>query len=179
MDEETKYRVEDPGQVDDEQPSIMKPLPPAPKAHRERRKRPVPIIKFLGVTMKETSRDNLLFIMVPLLVGLMDANIYSWIIVGILEESSIYMFVLPLFAAIPVGLLMPNIGRAIGGAILASIFFATFVVAFFIAPGFYSQSGNIGDFLMSAAVVTMVYVVFVSLASLLGSIVGMLLREFL
>jgi len=179
MDEETKYRVEDPDQVEDELPGIMKPLPPAPEAHRGRRKRPVPIIKFLGVTMKETSRDNLLFIIVPLLVALMDANVYSWIIVAVLEESSIYMFLIPLLAAIPVGLLMPNTGKAIGGALLATIFFGVFVVAFLVAPGFYSQSGYIGDFFTSAAVVTTVYVFFVLPASLLGSVVGLLLREFL
>ena len=104
MDEETKYRVEDPDQVEDEQPGIMKPLPPAPEARRGKGKRSVPMVKFLRVTMKETSRDNLPFIMVPLLVGLMDANIYSWIVISVLEESSTYMFILPLFAAIPVGL---------------------------------------------------------------------------
>jgi len=179
MNEETKYRVEDPDQVEDELPGIMKPLPPTPEARRGRRKRPVPIVKFLGVTMKETSRDNLLFIMVPLLVGLMDANVYSWIIVMVLEESSIYMFLIPLFAAIPVGLLMPNTGKAIGGALLACIFFAIFTVAFLVAPGFYSPSGDIFYYFMSAIVVTTVYGFFVLLASLLGSIIGMLLREFL
>jgi len=178
MDEETKYRVEDPYQVEDEQPGIMKPLPPGPEVHRKRGKRPAPMVKFLGVTMKETSRDNLLLIMVPLLVGLMDANIYSWIIVSVLEESLIYMLVIPLLAAIPVGLLIPSAGKAIGGALLASLFFAVFLVMFLVSPGFYSQSGNIGDFFMSAAIITSVYVFLVVLSSLLGSVIGMLLREF-
>lgn len=178
MDEETKYRVEDPSQDEDDLPGIMKPLPQAPETRRDRRKRPVPIVKFLGMTMKETSRDNLLFIMVPLLVGLIDANIFSWIIVSILEESSIYMFLLPLFAAIPVGLVMPNTGRTIGGALLVSLFFAIFIVAFLIAPNVLLQAGEIGYYFMNALIVTSVYIIFVSLASLLGSIVGMLLREF-
>lgn len=178
MDEEAKYRVEDPSQHEDDLPGIMKPLPQTPETRRDRRKRPVPIVKFLGMTMKETSRDNLLFIMVPLLVGLIDANIFSWIIVSILEESSVYMFLLPLFAAIPVGLMMPNTGRAIGGAILVSVFFAIFIVAFLIAPVVFSQSGNIGYYFMNALIVTSVYIIFVSLSSLLGSIAGMLLREF-
>ena len=178
MDEETKYRVEDPSQDEDDRPGIMKPLPQAPESRRDRKKRPVPIVTLLGMTMKETSRDNLLFIIVPLLVGLIDANIFSWIIVSILEESSIYMFLLPLFAAIPVGLIMPNTERAIGGALLVSVFFAIFIVAFLMAPGLYSQSGDIGYYFMSALVVTSVYIIFVSLSSLLGSIAGMLLREF-
>jgi len=178
MDEETKYRVEDPNQVDDDLPGIMKPLPQAPESRRDRRKRSRPMVKFLGVTMKETSRDNLLFIMVPLLVGLIDANIYSWIIVGLLEESTIYMLIIPLFAAILVGLLMPNARKALGGAILASFFFAMFLMVFLVSPGFYSQSGSIGEFFMSAAVITAVYVFLVVLSSLLGSIIGMLLREF-
>jgi len=178
MDEETKFRVEDPDQVEDELPGIMKPLPPAPETRRDRRKRSGPMVKFLGVTMKETSRDNLLFIMVPLLVGLIDANIYSWIIVGLLEESTIYMLIIPLFAAIPVGLLMQSAGKAIGGAILASFFFAMFLMVFLVSPGFYSQSGSIGEFFMSAAIITAVYVFLVVLSSLLGSIIGMLLREF-
>ncbi len=179
MDEETKYRVEDPDQVEDELPGIMKPLPPGPQAHRKRGKRPVPMVKFLGVTMKETSRDNLLLIMVPLLVALIDANVFSWIIVGILEESSIYMFVIPLFAAIPVGLLMANTGRTIGGAVLVSIFFAVLIVGFIVIPSFFLQPASLADFFISATVVASVYVLFVFLASLLGSIVGMLLREFL
>ena len=130
MEEETKYRVEDPDQVEDEMPGIMKPLPSGPETRRKRGKRPVPIVKFFGVTMKETNRDNLLLIMIPLLVALIDANIFSWIIVGILEESSVYMFVIPLFAAIPVGLLMANTGRAIGGAVLTAIFFTVLIVGF-------------------------------------------------
>ncbi len=178
MDEETKYRVEDPDQVEDEQPGIMKPLPPAPEARRGKGKRSVPMVKFLRVTMKETSRDNLLFIMVPLLVGLMDANIYSWIVISVLKESSTYMFILPLFAAIPVGLLMPTAGRAIGGAILAAIFFAIFIMVFLVAPGFFIQSVDIGDFFISAGVLTSIYILFVTFSSLLGSIIGMLLREF-
>lgn len=178
MDEETKYRVEEPSQDEDDRPGIMKPLPQAPESRRDRKKRPVPIVTFLGMTMKETSRDNLLFIIVPLLVGLIDANIFSWIIVSILEESSIYMFLLPLFAAIPVGLMMPNTGRTLGGALLVPVFFGIFIVAFLIAPSIYSQSGDIGYYIMNALVVTSVYLIFVTLSSLLGSIAGMLLREF-
>ena len=88
------------------------------------------------------------------------------------------MFLLPLFAAIPVGLIMPNTGRAIGGAILVSVFFALFIVAFLIAPVVFSQSANIGYYFMNALIVTSVYIIFVSLSSLLGSIAGVLLREF-
>ncbi|MCK4740246.1 MAG: hypothetical protein KAT22_01775 [Candidatus Thorarchaeota archaeon] len=178
MDEDTKYRVEDPDQDEDAQPGIMKPLPPAPEARRRGKKRPVPMVQFLGKTMKETSRDNLLFIVVPLLVGLMDANIYSWIVISVLEQSSIYLIVLPVLAAIPIGLLMPSAGRAIGGSLLTVIFFAIFIMAFLVAPGFYTQSGDISEFLMSAALLTTVYIFMVAFASLLGSIVGMLLREF-
>ena len=179
MDEETKYRVEDPDQVEDEMPGIMKPLPSSPETRRKRGKRPVPIVKFFGVTMKETSRDNLLLIMIPLLVALIDANVFSWIIVGILEESSVYMFVIPLFAAIPVGLLMANTGRTIGGAVLTAIFFAVLIVGFIVIPSSFLQPASLADFLLSATVVASVYVLFVFLASLLGSIAGMLLREFL
>ena len=178
MDEDTKYRVEDPDQDEDAQPGIMKPLPPVPEASRRGKKRAVPMTKFLGMTMKETIRDNLLFVMVPLLVGLMDANIYSWIVISVLEQSSIYMIVLPALAAIPIGLLMPSAGRSIGGALLTVVFFAIFIMAFLVAPGFYTQSGDISEFLMSAALLTSVYIFLVAFSSLLGSIVGMLLREF-
>ena len=178
MNEGTKYRVEDPDQDEDAQPGIMKPLPSDPEAHSGGRKRSGPMVKFLGMTMKETRRDNLLFIMVPLLVGLMDANIYSWIVVSILEESSIYMLALPILAAIPVGLLIPSAGKAIGGALLTSVFFAIFIMAFLVAPGVYTQSVAIGEFFMSAAFLTSVYIFFVAFASLLGSIIGILLREF-
>jgi hypothetical protein len=140
MDEDTKYRVEDPDQDEDAQPGIMKPLPPAPEARRRGKKRPVPMVQF--------------------------------------EQSSIYLIVLPVLAAIPIGLLMPSAGRAIGGALLTVIFFAIFIMAFLLTPGLSTQPGDISEFLMSAALLTMVYIFMVAFASLLGSIVGMLLREF-
>jgi len=177
MAEESKYRVETP--EEDEEPEkkgFLRPLPSAPA--------PVssdgsgPITNFLGITMREKVRDIIVLLLIPALVAIIDVNIYSNVMIGNLPDSTIYLFVLPALAAIPVGLTAGHTSHALIGAIITSLFFAITFLIFLMSPGIVAPEIGIGAFFISGMVLTSIYVLFIVLASMLGSLFGSLLREF-
>ncbi len=179
MDEESKYRTEEPSEtIEEEKTGFLRPLPQAPT--------PVessgpgrPITSFLGITMLQRTRDRIVLLFIPMLVALFDANIFSLVIIQTLEESTIYMFVLPMLAAILIGLSTGHTAHSIFGGIFAAVFFFVFFMLFLISPGFAAPDVGPGEFFTSGLVVSSIYFLFVIIASLLGSIIGTLIREFL
>ncbi len=178
MDEE-QYRVED-KEEEDTDSVFLRPLPTA-EAHQEVaivKGKKVPIVNFLGMRVREDRRDLIVVLLMPMLVGIVDATIFSAIAIMQLPDSATYMFFIPALIAIPIGLTVPHAGRALIGAILATAFFALFFNLFLISPAFISSSFDIGSFIFSGLVITSVYILFVSLASLLGTLGGLAIREF-
>ncbi|MHA1904637.1 MAG: hypothetical protein ACXADL_01760 [Candidatus Thorarchaeota archaeon] len=179
MDEESQYRTEEPSEVkEEERTGFLRPLPQAP--------RPVkssgpggPITSFLGLTMLERTRDRIVLIFIPMLVAIFDANIFGLVVIDALEESTIYMFVLPMLAAILIGLSTGHTAHSLFGGLLASVYFIVFFMLFLISPGFAAPDVGPGEFFTSGMVVSSIYFLFVVVASLLGSIIGTLMREFL
>ena len=179
MDEESKYRTEEPTETEEEEKKgFLRPLPQAP--------RPVdssgpggPVTTLLGITMLERTRDRIVLIFIPMLVALIDANIFGLVVIDALEESTIYMFVLPMLAAILIGLSTGHTAHSLFGGIFAAVFFVIFFMLFLISPGFAAPDVGPGEFFASGLVVSFIYFLFVIVASLLGSIIGTLIREFL
>lgn len=171
MDDDETYRLEEADERE-QRTGISKPLPEAPT------KKGKPIVNFLGISMEENRRDLLVFVITPIIVGLADAAIFARITTGTIAQSQVFIFVLPMFAAIPVGLLLPRAGRALIGGFLSAIYFAILFVLFLISPAFYDPTSGIGSFFISAVAITAGYFFFVSMASLLGVFIGLLLREF-
>jgi hypothetical protein len=174
MEEETKYRVEDP-EEDKEKPGIMKPLPDPSRGDIPGRK--VPIVKFLGITMRESRRDLLVLLLIPLLVAIIDANIYALVVIDVLEDTAFYVFTIPALAAIPIGLIIPQTGRALLGAFMAGVFFVVVFLLFLTSPSFMTST-PFGDFFISGMIISMIYLLFVIFASLIGTLVGIIIREF-
>ncbi|MHA1481186.1 MAG: hypothetical protein ACTSQZ_07175, partial [Candidatus Thorarchaeota archaeon] len=177
MAEETKYRVETP--EDDEEPEkkgFLRPLPSAPKSVASDGSSPM--TTFLGITMREKVRDVIVLLLIPALVAIIDVNIYASVMIGTLPDSTIYLFAVPVIAAIPVGLTAGNTSQALIGALITSVFFSITLLLFLIGPGIISPEIEIGSFFISGMVLTSIYVLMIILASLLGSLVGALAREF-
>ncbi|MHA1576935.1 MAG: hypothetical protein ACTSU3_06205 [Candidatus Thorarchaeota archaeon] len=178
MAEESKYRVETP--EEDEEPErkgFLRPLPPSSPA-------PVssdgsgPMTTFLGIPMREKVRDMLVLLLIPAVVAIIDVNIYASVMIGNLPDSTIYLFVIPALAAIPVGLTAGHTSQALIGAIITTIFFAIILLVFLVSPGIVAPEIGIGTFFVSGMTLTAIYVLFIILASMLGTLVGALLREF-
>jgi len=177
MAEESKYRVETPEEDEEtEKKGFLRPLPSAPA--------PVasdgsgPITTFLGITMREKVRDMLVLLLIPALVAIIDVNIYASVVIGVLPDSTIYLFVLPALAAITVGLTAGQTSQALIGAIITTVFFAIILLIFLVSPGIVAPEIGIGAFFISGMVLTAIYVLFIMLASMLGALFGSLLREF-
>jgi hypothetical protein len=171
MDEEEKYRLEE---ADEEKPKtgIAKPLPQKPKRGGKA------IVNFLGFSIAENRRDMIVFIITPIITALVDAAIYARITTDMLPDSQIYIFAIPMLAAIPIGLLLHRAGRALIGGFLSAVYFAIIYILFLVSPAFYDPNTGVGDFFISAGAITAGYFFFVTMASLLGAFVGLLLREF-
>ncbi|MFW9907833.1 MAG: hypothetical protein ACFFEF_04600 [Candidatus Thorarchaeota archaeon] len=178
MNEETKYRVETPDEDEQtEKKGFLRPLPQV--AEKQSKTGPGgPVTKILGLTMLEKRKDILVLILMPLLAALIDANIFGMIIIHTLPESTIYMFLIPMFASIPIGLMAGRTSHALFGGILAGFFFVLVFLLFLITPAFIAPDLLIGEFFFSGLVISSVYFLFVVFASLLGSLVGAVAREF-
>ena len=177
MDEESKYRIESDDDDETEKKGFFRPLPSVEEKVTIKGKSG-PVTTFLGITMLEKYRDLIVFLLIPALVALIDANIYSMVMLHTLEESMIYLFVIPAIAAIPIGLTAGQTGHALLSGIVTAFFFAVFFMLYLISPGIAAPEIGIGTFFISGGVVTAVYFLFVIMASLLGSLVGALVREF-
>ena len=174
MEEETKYRVEAP-EEDEEKPGILKPLPDGSRQVTAGRK--VPMVNFLGVTMRESHRDVLVLLLIPFLVAVIDANIYAMVVIDVLEDTALYMFTIPALAAIPIGLIIPQTGRALLGAFMTGVFFVIVFLVFLTSPVSLTDI-SFGDFFISGLIISMIYLLFVIFASLLGTLGGIIIREF-
>ncbi|MHA1929211.1 MAG: hypothetical protein ACTSV2_11615 [Candidatus Thorarchaeota archaeon] len=178
MDEETKYRVESDDDEETEKKGFFRPLPEAETETRGKGKTGA-MTTFLGISMLEKNRDLIILILIPAIVGLIDANIYSLVMMHKLTDSTIFLFVLPALAAIPIGLTAGQTSHALISGMITAVFFMVFFMLFVISPSFIAPENVIGDFFVSGIVVTSVYFLFVILASLLGALLGALVREFL
>jgi hypothetical protein len=175
MDEESRYRTEKPSE-DEEKPKVgfLSPLPEAPVKMKGKGA----ITKFLGITMHEDKRDLLVLILIPLFVAIIDANIYALVIIDALPDSAFYLFVVPFIATIPVGLTAGKTAHGLIGGVITSIFFVVVLMLFLISPALVAENAPLGEFFISGMVVASVYFLFVIFASLLGSLIGALIREF-
>ncbi len=178
MDEETKYRVESEDDDEAEKKGFFRPLPEAETESREKSKSGA-MTTFLGISMLEKNRDFIILLLIPLIVGLVDANIYSLVMMHKLSNSTFFLFIIPAIAAIPIGLTAGQTSHALLGGMITAGFFVVFFMLFVISPAFIAPENVIGTFFFSGLVVTSVYFLFVILASLLGTLVGALVREFL
>lgn len=178
MNEETKYRVESPEEEEQqEKKGFFRPLPESTDKIQFKGGKGA-ITKLLGITMYERNRDRLILLLLPMFGGIIDAYIYGLIVIDFLPAEATYMFILPLLSAIPVGLMAGKTSHALIGGILKGIFFVIFLMWYLISPAFIAPDVPIGEFFVSGMLVSVVYFLFVVFASLLGSLIGGLAREF-
>lgn len=179
MTDEEKYRTEEPDEEPEEKKGFFRPLPEAEKPkYVDKDGRPQPIVKLLGFSMRERTRDKLLLVLIPALVGFMNTTIYSMIITNQLESAAMYLFFIPIIVAIPIGLTAADAGRALLGGFFGSIFFLLFFIVFLISPGILIPELGIDQFILSAFMISIGYFILIVVANLLGAVIGILLREF-
>jgi len=181
MADEEKIRV-DTSEEDDkpeEKKGFLRPLPTREEPqYRKVAGRPQPIVKLLGVSMVEKRRDLLLLIMIPAFVGLIDTAIYSYVFTHGLPADTTYLFFVPIIIAIPIGLTASQAGNALVGGFLGAIFFLIFYITFLSSPGLIVPELGLATFVLNAIALSIVYFILVTVASLLGAVIGIILREF-
>lgn len=176
MSDEAKYRTEPATEDESEKVGLLRPLPasplgtPARKAH--------PIVKFLGISMRETRRDLLVLILVPLLAAIIDASVYAAIVIGALTEDPLYMFGIPALTAVPVGLTASQMSRALLGALLTALLFSIIFLMFLVSPAFVSPAEELASFFVGGVSLAAIYFILGVFASLFGSFIGIIIREF-
>jgi hypothetical protein len=180
MTDEEKYRVESPEEEEQiEKKGLFRPLPETQQKYKiVDGKRPQPIVKLLGISMYEKNRDIVLLLLMPLFTALVDTAIYSFVTTSVWENSATYLFFIPALAAIPIGLVLSETGQALIGGFLSSIFFMIFFIIFLTSPAFMVPDLGLSDFLISGIALTVGYFMFIVVASLLGVIIGTIVREF-
>jgi len=178
MNEESKYRVEetDEGERDEAVKGFMSPLPEPIKKSRDKRQQP--IVKFFGIEMRESRRDWIVIILMPMMTGLIDAALYALVIVDLLAEDMFYMFAIPMLVAIPIGLTIEYSSRALLGGIFSVLFFVIFLMLFLVSPGFFAADLSPLDYAFTSLVFLAIYSLFIIFASLLGTLIGIIVREF-
>ena len=181
MADEEKFRLEEPEQKgeDDEKKGLFRPLPTVEKETKIKEGRPQPVVKLFGVSMYENQRELLVLILIPLLVAIIDVAIYSFVTINVWESSSTYYFFLPAVAAIPIGLVVSETGKALIGGFLCSLFFMVIFIVFLTIPAFLSPGLGIANFIVSGLTISLGYFIMIIVSSLLGSVIGTVLREFL
>lgn len=182
MANEEKYRVETP--EEDEEPEekkgFLRPLPTREEPQYIKKEgRPEPIVKLLGVSMREKRKDLLLLFLIPALVGLIDTMIYSGIIINKLPDDATYLFFIPVFVAIPIGLTASEAGRSLIGGFLGALFFLLFLIIFLSSPGLILPDLGLANFIFTALAFSIVFFIIATLATFLGAAIGTILREFL
>jgi hypothetical protein len=176
MSDEEKYRTEPSRDDQSEKTGLLRPLPTSPtdivlgKVH--------PVVKFLGVSLRESRRDFLVLFLIPFLVATIDTSVYVAVVIGMLEISPLYTFGVPAIAAITIGLTAPQMNRGLFGAILTALFFAIMFVVFLMSPALFVPGEDIGSFFVAGVSVTTVYFVLVIFASFIGCFIGIVIREF-
>ncbi|MGD9397255.1 MAG: hypothetical protein PVJ05_12560 [Candidatus Thorarchaeota archaeon] len=182
MANEEKVRVETPEEEEKpvERKGLLKPLPTReePK-YTDKDGRPQPIVKLLGLSMPEKRRDLLILILIPALIGIIDTTLFSYVFTHTLPTDATYVFFIPIIIAIPIGLTASEAGNALMGGFLGAVFFFLFFVTFLSSPGLIIPDLGLGTFVFNAIALSIVYFVLVALATLFGTIIGVILREFL
>ncbi|MHA1771030.1 MAG: hypothetical protein ACTSYL_05545 [Candidatus Thorarchaeota archaeon] len=178
MSDESRYRTESPLEDEDEEraKAFTRPLPREEKVIR---RQGVPMVRFLIWTMPEDRRDRIIMLLMPLLTAVTDTAIFAAIVIDALPDTAVYMFYIPIVLAIPIGMTVPQLKHTLISSILASIFFIILLILFLAVPGMLVPEVGIGEFVVTGAFVAAVYFFFVLFASMLGSFVGILLREFM
>ncbi|TFG14622.1 hypothetical protein EU537_02855 [Candidatus Thorarchaeota archaeon] len=175
MDDEDKYRVEEP-RKSEERTGFLRPLPEAP---RKTSSSGEAITTFLGITMRERVRDYLVLFMIPACAALIDTYIFSQIVIDALPDTAIYVFMIPMIAAIPVGLTAGKTSDAMIGSLLTTVFYLVFFTLFLVTPAWLAPEADFGSFFITGFVVSAGYVYIVIMANLLGALFGIIMREFL
>lgn len=179
MTEEEKYRIETPEEDETEKKGFFRPLPEREKPkYIEKDGRPQPIVQLLGVSMREKTRDNVIIVLIPMLVALINTTIYSLVITNVLENSATFLFFIPIIVSIPIGLTAAEAGQALIGGFLGAIFFLIFFVIFLSSPGIVVPELGIDQFIFSAITISIIYFILVIVSTLLGSVIGTIIREF-
>ena len=180
MSDEEKFRIEEPEEKDPEQEKkgFYRPLTKVEKKTKIKDGKAQPVVKFLGISMFEKNRDILVLILMPLLTAIINTSIYSFVTLSLWENSSTYLFFVPVIVAIPIGLVIAETGPALIGGLLSSIFFFVFFVLFLTSPAFITPELGFSNFLISGITLSVGYFIFIIVAGLLGSIIGTIIREF-
>ncbi len=180
MTEEEKFRIKEPEEKDpsEEKKGLYRPLPKVEKKTRMKDGKAQPIVKFLGISMYEKNRDLLVLILMPMLSAIINTSIYSFVTLSLWEDSSTYLFFVPVIVAIPIGLVIAETGPALIRGLLSSVFFIIFFILFLTTPAFMTPELGISDFLINGITLSVVYFIFIIVAGLLGSIIGTIIREF-
>ncbi|RDE12931.1 MAG: hypothetical protein C4K47_07005 [Candidatus Thorarchaeota archaeon] len=176
MSDDDKYRTEPSREDESEKIGLLRPLPTSDTGPTPRKTSPV--VEFLGISMRENRRDLLVLFLIPLLVAITDASVYSAIAVGALAQNAAYMFGIPALVAITIGLTAYQTSRALIGAVLTALFFSAIFVIFLVSPALLSQPEEVGGFFLAGLSVITVYFLFVMFSSLLGTVIGIIIREF-
>ncbi len=114
MSDEEKFRIEEPEEKDtaQEKKGLYRPLPKVEKKTKMKDGKAQPIVKFLGISMFEKNRDILVLILMPILTAIINTSIYSFVTLSLWEDSSTYLFFVPVIVAIPIGLVIAETGPA-------------------------------------------------------------------
>ncbi|MFW9786435.1 MAG: hypothetical protein ACFFE1_02060 [Candidatus Thorarchaeota archaeon] len=181
MADEEQIRVETPDEdeVAEERKGLLRPLPSAeePK-YSKGKERPQPIVRVLGISMREKRKDLLMLILIPAMVALIDTTIYSFVVTASVESSALFLFFLPAIIAIPIGLTSSEAGSALIGGFLGAIFFLIFIITFLASPAIIVPHLGLGNFIVSGFAISLAYFILMTLATVLGSVIGIIIREF-
>lgn len=180
MTDEEKYRIETPEEEEkEEKKGFFRPLPEKEKQmYTEKDGRPQPIVQLLGISMREKTRDNVIIILIPLMAAIINTTVYSLVITNILDNTATFLFFLPIIIAIPIGLTTAEAGQALIGGFLGAIFFLIFFVLFLSSPGIVVPALGIEQFIFNAITISIVYFILMMVGTLLGAVIGTILREF-
>ena len=181
MADEEKFRLEDPEQeteIVEEKKGLFRPLPKSEEKIVVKDGKAQPIVKFLGISMYEKNRDILVILLMPMLTGLINSSIYSFVTLSMIPSSAEYLFYLPVLASIPIGLVIAETGPALVGGFLSAFFFFIFFILFLTTPAFFTPELGIANFLVSGIALSVGYFLFVIVAGLLGAVIGTIIREF-
>jgi hypothetical protein len=181
MANEEKYRIEAPEEEEEheEKTGLMRPLPTVEQPmYIGKDGRPQPIVKVLGVSMPEKRKDNLMMLLIPALIGLIDATVCSFVVTARFENSATFLFFIPIIIAVPIGLTASEAGNALISGLLGAVFFLVFFIVFLSSPGIILPELGVGNFLVSAFAFSIAFFILMVLATLLGSVIGIIIREF-
>lgn len=182
MANEEKYRTETPEEEEEseEKKGFLRPLPTRKEPqYVDKDGRPQPIVRLLGVPMREKRKDLLIMLLIPAFVGIIDTMIYSFIFTAAWENSATFLFFIPIIVAIPIGLTASEVGTALVSGFLGAIFFMILFITFLASPGLLVPELGIGNFIASAISLSLVYFILITTATLLGTVIGAIMREFL